>query len=80
VGGKEHYDRALAIYDPAEHGPLTTRSGPDVGMTLLTLRSMCLWQLGYPAASRSDAAHALKNARETGPGEHIDVCTVCLGI
>jgi hypothetical protein len=27
VDGKEHYDRALAIYDPAEHGPLTTRSG-----------------------------------------------------
>jgi hypothetical protein len=31
VGGKEHYDRALAIYDPAEHGPLKTRSGRDVG-------------------------------------------------
>jgi hypothetical protein len=30
VGGKEHYDRALAIYDPAEHRPLTTRSGRDV--------------------------------------------------
>jgi predicted ATPase len=27
---------------------------------------MCLWQLGYPAASRSDAERALKNARETG--------------
>jgi predicted ATPase len=25
-----------------------------------------VWQLGYPAASRSDAEHALKNARETG--------------
>ena len=32
VNGKEHYDRALAIYDPAEHGPLTTRSGRDVGV------------------------------------------------
>ena len=29
VGGKEHYDRALAIYDPAEHGAVTTRSGRD---------------------------------------------------
>ena len=35
VDGKEHYDRALAIYDPAEHRPLTTRSGRDVGVTLL---------------------------------------------
>ena len=25
VDGKEHYDRALAIYDPAEHRQLTTR-------------------------------------------------------
>ena len=35
VDGKEHFDRALAIYDPAEHRPLTTRSGRDVGVTLL---------------------------------------------
>ena len=65
VGGKEHYDRALAIYDPAEHGAVTTRSGRDVGVTLLSFRSNCLWQLGYPAASRSDAERSLKNARET---------------
>ena len=52
VDGKEHYDRALAIYDPAEHRPLTTRSGRDVGVALLSSRSSCLWLLGYPAASR----------------------------
>ena len=66
VDGKEHYDRALAIYDPAEHRPLTTRSGRDVGVALLSSRSRCLWLLGYPAASRNDAELALKNARETG--------------
>ena len=66
VGGKEHYDRALAIYDPAEHGPLTTRSGRDIGVALLSSRSACLWLLGYPAASRNDAERAVKNARETG--------------
>ena len=66
VDGKEHYDRALAIYDPAEHRPLTTRSGRDVGVALLSSRSACLWQLGYPAASRNDAERAVKNARETG--------------
>src|SRR5262249_27288 len=68
AGGKEHYDRALAIYDPAEHGPLTTRSGRDVGVALLSARSGCVWLLGYPAASRSNAERALKNARETGKG------------
>ena len=54
VGGKEHYDRALAIYDPAEHGAVTTRSGRDVGVTLLSFRSGCMRLLGCPAASRSD--------------------------
>jgi class 3 adenylate cyclase/predicted ATPase len=66
VEGKEHYDRALAIYDPAEHRQLTTRSGRDVGVALLSSRSNCLWLLGYPAASRNDAVRALKTARETG--------------
>jgi class 3 adenylate cyclase/predicted ATPase len=66
VDGKEHYDRALAIYDPAEHRPLATRSGRDVGVTLLSFRSSCVWQLGYPAASRNDADRAVKNAREIG--------------
>ena len=37
VDGKEHYDRALAIYDPAEHRPLTTRSGRDVGVDPLVV-------------------------------------------
>jgi predicted ATPase len=64
--GKEHYDRALAIYDPAEHGPLTTRSGRDVGVALLASRSSCLWQLGYPEASCNDGERAVKNARERG--------------
>jgi len=65
VGGKEHYDRALAIYDPAEHRPLTTRSGRDIRVALWSSRAGCMWLLGYPAASRSDAEHAIKNARET---------------
>jgi class 3 adenylate cyclase/predicted ATPase len=66
VGGKEHYDRALAIYEPAEHRPLMTRSGRDVGVAVLSSRSGCLWNLGYPAASLKDGERAVKNARETG--------------
>jgi hypothetical protein len=54
------------IYDPAEHRPLTTRSGRDIRAALLASRSGCAWLLGYPAASPSDAERALKNARETG--------------
>jgi hypothetical protein len=76
VGGKEHYDRTLAIYNPAEHGAVTTRSGRDVGVTLLSFRSGCVWALGYPAASRSDSELAVKKSRENRPGYHIDVCAV----
>jgi predicted ATPase len=39
IDGKQHYDRALAIYDPVEHRPLATRSGRDVGVALLSFRS-----------------------------------------
>jgi len=66
MDGKEHYDRALAIYDPVEHRSLATRSGRNVGVALLSFRSACVWQLGYPAASRNDAERAVKNARESG--------------
>jgi class 3 adenylate cyclase/predicted ATPase len=66
VDGKEHFDRALAIYDPAEHRPLTTRSGRDVGVTLLSVHSGCLWQLGYPTASRNEGERAVNEAREIG--------------
>jgi predicted ATPase len=66
ANSKGHYDRALAIYNPAEHGPLTTRSGRDIGVALLSSRSSCLWLLGYPEASRNDGERAVKNARERG--------------
>jgi len=66
VSGKEHYDRALAIYDPAEHGQLTTRSGRDLRLALFASRASCLWLLGHPTASRDDGERAVKDARETG--------------
>ena len=66
VGGKERYDRALAIYDRAEHGPLATRSGRDVGVALLLVRSHNIWVLGYPTAARNDCERALSEARGLG--------------
>jgi class 3 adenylate cyclase/predicted ATPase len=80
VAGKEHYDRALAIYDPAEHRQLTTRSGRDVGVALLSSRSNCLWLLGYPAASRNDAGRALKTARETRQASTLMFALYAVGV
>ncbi len=61
-----HYDRALALYDPAEHRPLATRFSADVRVVLLSYRSWALWLLGYPDAALTDSNDALKDARETG--------------
>jgi predicted ATPase len=62
--GRAHFDRAIALYDPAEHRPLATRFGQDARVTVLTFRSLALWVLGYPDAALADTHHALKDARE----------------
>jgi hypothetical protein len=54
------------LYDPAEHRPLATRFGQDVGVTILSFRSLALWALGYPVTAVADADQALKDAREIG--------------
>jgi class 3 adenylate cyclase/predicted ATPase len=64
--GRGHFDQAIALYDPAEHRPLATRFGQDVGVVILSFRSLALWLLGYPEAALRDADDALKNAREIG--------------
>ena len=63
---RAHYDQALALYDPAEHRPLATRFGGDIGVTILSCRSIALWILGYPKAALADTVHVLKDAREIG--------------
>ena len=66
VEGRAHYDQAIALYDPVEHRSLATRFGQDVGVAILSYRSLALWMLGYPEAALADAEHALKDAREIG--------------
>jgi predicted ATPase len=63
---RAHFDQALAIYDPAEHRPLATRFGIDIGTAVLSFRSFALWLLGYPEAALADSEHSLKDAREMG--------------
>ena len=66
VESRAHLDRAIALYDPAEHRPLATRFGQDVRVATLSYRSWVLWMLGYPEAALADADYAIKDARETG--------------
>jgi class 3 adenylate cyclase/predicted ATPase len=64
--GRAYLDRAIALYDPAEHRPLTTRFGQDHKVEALCFRSWALWFLGYPQAALTDAEDAIRNAREIG--------------
>jgi class 3 adenylate cyclase/predicted ATPase len=61
--GRDHLDQAMALYDPAEHRPLATRFGQDVGATSLSWRSISTWVLGYPEDALADAERALEIAR-----------------
>jgi predicted ATPase len=63
---RKHFDRATALYDPAEHRPLATRFSVDARVSILSFRAWALWFLGYPEAALVDADNALKYAREIG--------------
>ena len=63
---RKHFDRATALYDPAEHRPLAARFSVDARVSILSFRAWALWFLGYPEAALVDADHALKYAREIG--------------
>ena len=64
--GRAHFDRAIALYDPAEHRRLATRFSVDSGVSVLSYRSWALWFLGYPEAALADSDQAISDAREIG--------------
>ena len=66
VGGRTRLDKAIALYDRAEHSLLATRFGQDVGVVILSWQSWTVWVLGYPEAALADVELAVKNAREIG--------------
>jgi hypothetical protein len=64
--GREHYNQALALYDPAEHRPLATLFGQDVRVSVLSYRSRALWILGHPEVALADSDQAISDARVIG--------------
>ena len=65
--GRAHLDRAIALYDPAEHRHFATRFfGQDAGAAILCWRSLALLLLGYPDAALTDTKEALKIGRDSG--------------
>jgi class 3 adenylate cyclase/tetratricopeptide (TPR) repeat protein len=66
LGGRAHLDKAMSLYDPAEHRPLGTRFGQEGGVAILSNRPLALWLLGYPTAALEEADAALCYAQELG--------------
>jgi hypothetical protein len=64
--GREHFDRAIALYNPAEHRQLATRFGVDSRISILSNRPWAQWILGYPALALADTDRALQEVREIG--------------
>jgi class 3 adenylate cyclase/predicted ATPase len=68
---RTRFDKALALYDPAEYRPLATRLGIDVRIAALCFRAWTLWLLGYPEAAQADIDYAVKEAREIGQATNL---------
>jgi predicted ATPase len=74
--GRVYLDRAIALlYNPAA-ADYARRFGIDNRVSALCHRAVALWMLGYPDAALTDAAQALKVARESG---HAAVLMYALG-
>ena len=75
--GRAHFDRAIGLYDPAEHRQLATRFGQDKRVAVWSYRSLALWLLGYPEAALADIENALKDAREISQAATLMYALTC---
>ncbi len=58
--GREHLERAIALYDPERHRPLTSRyGGVDIAVHCSGWAARILWHLGYPDQAFKRANEAL---------------------
>ena len=64
--GRRHLDRAIELYDPAQHRSLGTRFGHDARVTAYCWRGLAHQLLGRRDAAIRDAELALAEAREIG--------------
>jgi predicted ATPase len=68
AGSRPHFDRAIALYDAAEHRALAPRFGQDILVAALSFRAIALWLLGYAELALTDTEHSLKDAHEINHG------------
>jgi class 3 adenylate cyclase/predicted ATPase len=62
AAGREHLERARALYDPERHAGLRYQYGQDIGATADSYLCWALWHLGYVDQASEVAAEAMKRA------------------
>ena len=62
----DHFQQAVALYDPVQRRAFAERFGQDPGAALLGFRSLAQWLLGFPEAAAATADQALEIARNGG--------------
>jgi predicted ATPase len=68
AGSRSHFDRSIALYDPAEHRALAPRFGQDIRVAALSFRGQALWLLGYPELALADVERSVTDAQEINHG------------
>jgi class 3 adenylate cyclase len=68
AGSRSHFDRTIALYDPAEHRALAPRFGQDIRVAALSFRALSLWLLGHPELALADVERSLTDAQEINHG------------
>jgi class 3 adenylate cyclase/predicted ATPase len=66
--GRAHQERALALYDPAQHQAHVFAHGVDPGIRALNFLALTLWHQGYPDQAKQRSLEALALARKFAYG------------
>ena len=76
AAGRQHLERARALYNPSEPAQHCYRYGQDIGATVLCYLSWALWHLGYVDQASEVAAQAMAHAGKISH-PHTQVYTIC---
>jgi predicted ATPase len=74
--GRQHLERAWALYNPEEHARFRYQYGQDIGAAALSYLSWALWHLGYFDHASEVAAEAVRRAEEASH-PHTLAYTIC---
>ena len=76
AAGRQHLERARALYNPEEHARFRYQYGQDIGATVLCYLCWALWHLGYVDQASEVATQAVRHAEEASH-PHTQAYTIC---